>query len=392
MHRLLKGCGVLVMGGGLLVVSSGCRKAQGPPPMGPPVVSVVTPVPQEVVDWDESIGRLEAVESVEIRARASGYLREVAFRPGDIVKKGQLLFVIDERPYQAALAEAEANLARAQAAQKMAAIALERARTLRQQNVSSMEELDEKTSASLQADAGVRAAQAAVDTARLNLSYCRITSPISGKVGKERFTVGNLIEPEMGTAQVLTTVVGTDPIYATADIDERTLLRYQKLQREGKFDADPNRAAPVFLGLQNESGYPHQGRVDFIDNRVDPATGTIRVRSVFPNKDGVLMPGLFARLRSPGAGTYTGLVVPEKALGTDQARRFVLVVNPAGELEYRPVEPGPLLEGGLRAIRSGLAPTDQVVTGGAQMLHPGVRVQTKPDAMPAPSPVPAGHH
>jgi RND family efflux transporter MFP subunit len=360
-----------------------CNRA--PAPGGPPapVAEFVVPVQKEVEDWDEFTGRTDAKESVDIRARVSGYLTEVNFKAGAIVKKGDLLFVIDPRPYEAELARAEGDYKRSEAQVTLGKADLQRAEKLTAQKVLAPEGYDAKLAASKQADAALASAWGALETAKLNLEFCRITSPIDGRVSRERVTVGNLIQPSATDSGVLTTVVSIDPIYAYVDADERSILKYQRLAREGKRRSARDGVVIVYLGLQNETGWPHEGQIDFVDNRLDVSSGTLRVRAVFDNKDGYLTPGLFVRIRSPGSNPYQGLLIPDKAIGTDQGNKFVLVIGAENKAEPRPVVLGQIVDG-LRVVKEGLKPDDKVIVSGLQSIRPGAIVQPKPaEAKPA---------
>ncbi len=371
------------------VALSSCNRAPAPAAPPAPVAEFVTPVQKEVEDWDEFTGRTDAKESVEIRARVSGYLTQVNFKAGAIVKKGDLLFVIDPRPYEADLARAEGDFKRADAQVTLAKADLQRAEQLRNQKVLAPEGFDAKLAASKQADAALASAWGAQETAKLNLEFCRITAPIDGRVSRERVTVGNLIQPSAGDAGVLTTIVSTDPIYAYVDADERSVLKYQRLAREGKRRSARDGAMTVYMGLQNETGWPHEGVIDFVDNRLDVGTGTLRVRAVFDNKDGYLTPGLFVRIRSPGSNLYPGLLIPDKAIGTDQGNKYVLVIGAENKADPRPVTLGQLVDG-LRVVKEGLKPDDKVIVTGLQSIRTGAVVQPKPyeakplDAKPKP--------
>lgn len=372
-------------------VAAGCGKKKegaaggGPPGAGgpPPAVTVSKPVEKEIVEWNEYIGRTEAVESVEVRARVSGYLQQVSFKAGEIVKKGAPLFVIDPRPYQAEFDRAKGQLDQAEANLKLAQNDLNRARDLRAKNVTSAQEFDSSTATFRQNEANTSAARAAVQTAQLNLEFCTIYSPIDGRVSRERVTVGNLIQPSGGPEGVLTTVVSIDPFYAYLDVDENAILNYIKLNAEGKLKTARDSIVPLYLGLQNEEGFPHEGYVDFVDNRVDPATGTMRVRGVFKTWDSLLTPGFFVRVRAAASPKYKALLLPDKAIGVDQAQRFVIVVNAEKKAEYRTVQLGPLAEG-LRVIRDGLKPGELVVVNGVQRARPGAVVEPKEEQIPTP--------
>jgi multidrug efflux system membrane fusion protein len=357
---------------GLSAVALTLSRAEDKPPAAPPLQAVtVAPVPQrEIAEWDEFTGRLEAVDQVEIRPRVSGYIQRVAFTEGREVKKGEVLFEIDPRPYQAELARAEAELEGAKSAASLAASDVQRADKLVKAQAISREEYDSRTSAKAQGGASVKAAEAAVETARLNLNWTRVRSPISGRVSNALVTPGNLVQASPAT--LLTTVVSLDPMYVYFDSDEQTYLRYAGQARSAGSNWREARL-PVYLGLANETGYPHQGRLDFVDNQVDPKTGTIRTRAVFSNKSRALTPGLFARVKLVGTHKTKALLVRDAAVGTDQDRKFVLVVGPGDTLAYRPVVPGRLVDG-LRIIDSGVQPGERVVVNGLMRVRPGMKV------------------
>ena len=347
------------------------RRADEKAPAAPLQTVTVAPVPErEISEWDEFTGRLEAVDQVEIRPRVSGYIKRVAFTEGREVKKGEVLFEIDPRPYQAELARAEAELERAKSAAALAASDVQRAQTLVKAQAISREEYDSRTSAEAQGGAGVKAAEAAVQTARLNLEWTRVRSPINGRVSNALVTSGNLVEAGP-PATLLTTVVSLDPMYVYFDSDEQTYLRYAGRARHGSNWRTAK--LPVYLGLANEDGFPHEGQLDFVDNQIDPNTGTIRTRAVFSNTLRALTPGLFARVKLVGDHKRKALLVRDAAIGTDQDRKFVLVVGQGDTLAYRPVVPGRLVDG-LRIIDSGLQPGEHVVVNGLMRVRPGMKV------------------
>jgi len=352
---------ILSISAGLLA-TTGCRSqaAPRPPAEQRPKVTVAQPVLASVADFSEHTGRTEAPESVEIRTRASGYLVRVAFKEGDLVKKGDLLFVIDPRPYQAALARAKADLESIRADHQLAKSNAARAQRLYKDNAISQQGLEAQTSAVEQLAARQAAAVAAVSSASLDLDYAFVRSPISGRIGRALITVGNIVGP--GTASPLATVVSVNPLYVYVDVDE---VRGQRLRQAS--------ASVAQLGFPGEEGYPHQAPIDFIDNRVDPATGTLRVRAVVDNGDGRLTHGLFARVRLSDGDAHQRLLVADRAVANDQDRRFVWVVGGDGKAVRRPVKLGPV-DGGLRVVREGLAPSDKVVVRGLQRLRPGVEV------------------
>jgi multidrug efflux system membrane fusion protein len=378
------------------LVLSSCNRgdatpAQQPPP---PSVSVAEVVTKDVTQWDEFMGHVEAVETVEIRPRVAGYIEKVMFKEGKEVKKGDVLFVIDQRPFKAELARAQAELARAQARAKLAVAQAQRATRLVEEGAMSKEEADTRTAADAQAKAEIRAAEAAVEVARLNLEYTEIRSPIDGRTSRALVTPGNLVSggsmvPE---ATLLTTVVSLDPVYVYFEGDEQTYLRYGEMARNGERKSSRDVANPVLVGLANEEGFPHKGRMDFVDNRVDPATGTIRGRAVLENKDRIFTPGLFARVRLLGSGKFSALLIDDKAVLTDQNRKYVYVLGEGNTAQRRDVKLGRVVEG-LRVVTEGLRPGDKVIVHGVQkVFFPGMPVSPQVISMgdPPPAPTPPG--
>ncbi|KAA0945996.1 MULTISPECIES: multidrug efflux RND transporter periplasmic adaptor subunit MexE [unclassified Pseudomonas] len=337
-------------------------------------VSVAKVLEQPVNEWDEFTGRLEAPETVQIRPRVSGQIDQVAFTEGALVKKGELLFQIDPRPFQAEVRRLEAQLQQTRAAASRSDNEAQRGERLRQSNAISAELADSRTSAAQEARAAVAGIQAQLDLAKLNLSFTRVTSPISGRVSRADITAGNLVTADVTS---LTSVVSTDKVYAYFDADERVYLKYTELARQGRRGA----TTPVYLGLSNEDGNPHLGQMNFVDNQVNPATGTIRGRAVFDNTDGRFTPGLYARLKLVGSGTYSAVLINDEAVGTDLGKKFVLVMDADNKSSYRAVELGPKIEG-LRIVRSGLNKDDTIIVKGLQRVRPGspVAPQTIPMA------------
>jgi multidrug efflux system membrane fusion protein len=354
-----------------LAAAGGCKDAGAPgaqPLQGPsPNVKIARPVSRTVTEWDEYTGRIEAVEAVEVRARVSGYLDKVNFKDGEKVRKGDLLFVIDPRPFKAQLDYASAELERVKSRKELAANDLERAERLFKVKSISKEEYDARQKGLREASAVVASAAANVETARLNLEYTQIRAPIDGRISRELITVGNLVKTD---DTLLTTIVSTNPVYVYVDADERAVLKYRR--KNGR-TAVGIEGTPVELALADENDFPHRGMLDYIAPREDTATGTITLRGVFPNDDDFLRPGFFARLRVRLGEPYPALLIPDQAIGTDQANRFVWVANPNNEVEYRTVELGAHI-GQLRVIRKGLKPEDWVVIEGLQKLRPGLKV------------------
>lgn len=362
-------------------LGAGCGRQKPPPAPPPPAVSVAEVVQREVMEWDEYTGRLDAVETVEVRARVNGYLESIHFEDGALVKKGDLLFVIDPRPYKTEYDRAEAELARAQTRLELANNDFERAARLFKSRAISEEELDSRSKAKKEADSALIAAKANLEAVRLNLEYTRVNAPIDGRISRRYVTVGNLVHGGVGMPTLLTTIVSVDPIYCYVDADERSVLKYQQLSREGKRVSARDFKIPCEMALANETGFPHKGVIDFVDNRLDPTTGTLRARGVFSNGTTQLTPGLFARLRIPGSGTYQALLLPERAFGSDQTVKFIYVVNAENKVEFRPVTVGPVIDG-LRVVREGVKPGEKVIVEGHMRVRPGMQVtpQSSPSA------------
>lgn len=370
----------------IALAAAGCGSQAAPHEGGappPPEVSVAQVLSKQVRQWDEFTGRVSAVETVELRPRVSGYVDRVAYKEGQEVKKGDLLFVIDQRRYRAELNRAQAELERARAEARLAQTQDKRAQTLVEAKAISREEFETRRAASTGGDAAVRAAEAAVASAQLDLTFTEVRSPINGRAGRAMVTVGNLASADQ---TLLTTLVSQNPMYVYFEADEQTYLRYNDLARKGERSGDKN---PVKVGLAGESGYPHAGTVDFTDNQLDSNTGTIRARAVVPNEDRVLTPGLFARVQLEGSGEFKAMLVDDKAVLTDQDRKYVYVLGGKNEAVRKDVKLGRMIDG-LRVVESGLAPTDKVIVHGVQkVFFPGMPVQPKSIAMGAPAPVPA---
>ena len=339
-----------------------------------PTVSVANPLEREVVEWDEYTGRLEAVDFVEVRARVSGYLQSVEFDEGELVEKGQLLFVIDPRPFTAVLEQSQAELQQARASLNLAQKRLQRGEELRRQRAISTEDYDIRANEQRAAAAAVAAARARVSAAELDMSFTKVTAPIDGRISRYNVSVGNLISGGSDQSTLLTTIVSLNPIYCTFEASERDFLKYARLARSGQRASSREVRNPVYLQLADEEGFPHLGYMDFVDNRIDPNTATIQGRAVFENtEDRLLTPGLFARLRLLGSSRYTALQIPDEAVGSQQAQKFVMVVNAENQVQVRPIQTGPIVDG-LRVIRSGLSKDDQVIVKGLMRARPGTQV------------------
>lgn len=373
---------LLLIGFGLtLGLLAGCARPaaqQADPP--PPAVTVAEVVSREITEWDELTGRLEAVNTVEIRPRVSGFVAAVTFQEGALVGRGQVLFQIDPRPFQAQVDRLSAELVRARATVNRTGSELQRAERLAGDNAMSLEERERRASAAEESGAQVAAVEAALRAAQLELEFTRVTAPIDGRVGRAIVTEGNLVSSGPGEATLLTTVVSIDPIYASFDADEQTFLRYGDLARAGKRANARQAGGPIRMALGSDQDFPRVGQMNFLDNQVDPSTGTIHGRAVFRNADRSLTPGLFVRLRLVGSGSYRGLLIQDRAVGTDLDKRFVFVVDANKTVQYREVTLGPIVDG-LRVIRSGLTAGEVVVVNGLQRVRPGVTIAPAPIAM-----------
>jgi RND family efflux transporter MFP subunit len=361
--------------------TGGCERSAAKAPAPPtPAVTVAAPVQREVIEWDEYTGRLEAVETVEVRARVSGFIEKADFEEGALVKAGDPLFVIDPRPFDAELAKARAEVSRAQAQLAFATNEFKRLEQARASGAGSAIELENARARMREAEAAVAAANAVVQSAELNVEWTRVTAPITGRISRKIVTPGNLINGGPGQATLLTTITSVDPIYCFVDADEQSLLKYARLAREGKRVSARQAEIPCFMQLGDEAGFPHEGVVDFVDNRMDPTTGTIRARGVFANPNGWLLPGLFARVRIPGSGRYQTLLVPDSAVTTDQNQKLLLVVGPDNTVQPRPVTLGALF-GEFRAIESGIGRDDRVIINGLMQARPGAKVSPQQTAL-----------
>lgn len=384
----LKGCGFLSSGQldrhsrlpiastiamGLLILVGGCRGREAPRTLPPAQVTVARPVEKDVIEWDEYTGYLEAVDFADVRARVSGFVERAPFLEGSLVQKGQLLYELDVRPFQAELDSRLADVQRAEAQVAFAQIEVSRLRQLMPAQAASPIEAQSAEAVLRQRNAELAGAKAAVELARLNVEWCHVTAPISGRVSRKSITPGNLITGGGGSATMLTTIASLDPIYCEFEVDERSALKYQRLVREKKRPSAREGRVPCLMQLANETNFPHQGVINFVDNRIDPTTGTIRLRGVFANPQGWLEPGFFARVRLPGSGIYRALLVPDGAVVTNQSEKSLLVAGPDDVVGVRPVKLGALF-GELRAIKAGIGPDDRVIVSGMMRAQPGVKV------------------
>jgi multidrug efflux system membrane fusion protein len=366
-----------------LIVLAGCKgnvDAGSAPPL--PQVSVAQVAVKPVHQWDEYSGRIDAIESVELRPRVSGYIERVAYREGQDVKKGEVLFTIDARSYRAELARAEAQLARARSVAERSRREAARAKALVEQQAISTEAWEQRRAADESAQADVQAAQAAVETAKLNVEWTQVRAPISGRAGRAQVTAGNLVVAG-DSASVLTTLVSLDKVYVYFEADENAFLRYAQMTRDGQRASERDGKVPVRVGLANEDDFPHPGEVDFLDNRVDRSSGTIRLRAVLDNKARMFTPGLFARVQLLGSGQFNAVLVDDKAVLTDQDRKYVYIVDKDSKAQRRDVQLGSTAEG-LRIVAKGLAEGDHVIVNGVQKVFmPGMPVDAKPVPMQA---------
>ncbi len=364
------------------VALAGCEHKLAAASPQPSPVTVNRPLQREVVEWDEFTGHLEAVESVDVRARVSGMMVAAPFKEGSIVQKGAPLFVIDKSPFQADFDSKQADIMRAQAQLDLANVQLQRTNQELKSNAVSKADYDNAEASVKQAQAVLAGAKAAAESSLLNLQWCDVVAPITGRVSKKIVTPGNLINGGSGQTTLLTTIESVDPIYCYVDVDERSILKYVQLDREKKRVSARNTPIPIYLELANETAFAHRGLVDFVDNRVDPGTGTEQARGVFPNPGGFFTPGFFARVRVAGSGKYMALLIPDYAIGTDQDIKFVLLAGPDGVVQRRQVKLGALF-GELRAISEGITADDRVIVDGLVTTVPGSTVK------PVEKPVPA---
>jgi multidrug efflux system membrane fusion protein len=373
---LLRRLSPLIVLAALALSGCGDKPPQQAAPAAPPV-TVAQPVKRTVTDWDEFTGRFEAVEEVQIRARVGGFVTSVEFRDGAFVKAGDLLYVIDARPFEAVAEQAEGQLSDARAKAELAKRELDRGLNLVQTSAVSEQVVDQRRQALQAAHASEMQAEGALKAAKLNIEFTHVMAPIAGRVSRHLVTPGNLVQGSDGASTLLTSIVSLDPIYLYFDVDEATYLRNNKLWFEGKRPSSRDTPNPVQVTLTGETKPSHDGRMDFIDNRLDNSTGTLRSRAVIPNKDLSILPGQFGRVRLIGSSPYEALLLPDTAIATDQSRKIVFVVKDDNTVEAKPVTLGPLDEG-LRVIREGLKAEDRVIVDGLQRARVGAKVTPHP--------------
>jgi len=367
-----------------LVAACGRSQQGGVPP--PPAVTVATPTKRTVFDFDEYVGRFTAINSVEVRARVSGYLDGVHFKDGQIVKQGDLLFTIDKRPFQYTLDQARANLQTAQSNLSYTDADLNRGRELVGQKTITEQIFEQRAQAFRNAQASVNGAQAAVQQAELDLQFTELRAPVDGRIGDRRVSPGNLVTGgSAGNTTLLATIVSTDPIYFEFTFDEASYLRYERLAKGGGSDvASRNAMVNVSLKLIDETGFPHEGQMDFVNNVIDASTGTIRARAVFKNPNGVLTPGMFGRVRVPASPPYEALLVPEEAIGSEQTRKYVLVVGADNAVSERFVTLGQATADNMQVVKTGLDPDDRIIVNGLMRARPGQKVTPQQQGAPPP--------
>jgi len=372
--------GILLLVGDLL---GGCGDKTPAASAAPPPVTVARPLQKKITEWDEYTGRFVAVNTVEIRARVSGYIDSLNFKDGQLVKQGDLLLVIDPRPYRFAVEQARADLQRANAKLEIASLDVQRAAPLLQNQTLTGREYDTRISVQRDAAGQVASAEATLKQAELNLEWTAVRAPISGRISDRRVDAGNLVTGGPSGATLLTVVVSQDPIHFIFDGSEADFIHYLRLAAAGTRPSSRDVQNPVSVRLADETDYKHEGRMDFVDNAVNPKTGTIRGRAIFDNKDGLLTPGFFGRLRLFG-GEHDALLIPDTAIASDQSRKIVFTVADDGTVGTKLVDLGPIVDG-LRVIRSGLAPTDRIVIDGLQRARPGQKVKPEDGTIAPPA-------
>ena len=378
-RRLLSLLWRAMAGAAVIAAAPGADRAlaQGAP--APPAVTVSTPLQKEIVEWDEFTGQFAAVDYVEVRARVSGYLTEIHFEDGQMVKQGDLLFVIDPRPYQATLAAGQAQLSQASAQLDLAQRQLERSSDLKNKGFEPVSSYDQRVSEVKVAAASVESAKATIRSAELNVEFTQIKAPVSGRISNHLVSVGNLVNGGEGgsSTTLLTTIVSLDPIYFNFDMSESDYLAYQRATQKGLMKSTRDNSVSAALHLTDEKGWPHEGKLNFVDNQVDRLSGTIRVRAAFANPGFFFTPGQFGRIRIPGSEPYEAILVPDAAVVTDQSRKIVMTVKDDGTVEPKVVRAGPIYDN-LRIIRDGLTASDRVIIDGLMRARPGAKVTPQP--------------
>jgi multidrug efflux system membrane fusion protein len=363
----------------LAIALAGCERKQAAAAPPPPLVTVAQPVRRIITEWDEFTGRFEAVEEVQVRARVGGFVTNVEFKDGDMVHTGDLLYLIDSRPFEAVMTQARGQLADARAKAELAKRELDRGLTLVQTSAVSEQVVDQRRQALQAAHAAETIAEGSLTAAQLNVEFTHVVAPITGRVSRHLVSVGNLVQgSDTGTSTLLTTIVSMDPIYIYFDVDEATYLKNNKLWFEGKRPSSRDTPNPVQVTLTGEAKPSHEGKMDFLDNRLDKSSGTLRSRAVIPNKDLSILPGQFGRVRLIGSLPHEALLIPDTAIATDQSRKIVFVVKDDDMVEARAVDLGPL-DDGLRLIRTGLKPEDRVIIEGIQRARVGAKVAPHKD-------------
>jgi RND family efflux transporter MFP subunit len=388
---LMHGARLLACPLAIATLVAGCGEGQkqaGPPP---PAVTVREPVKRTVFDYDEYVGRFTAINSVEVRARVSGYLDKLHFRDGQLVKQGDLLFTIDKRPFQNTLDQARANLVQAQSNVAFTESDYTRGQQLVRDKTITDQTFEQRTQAFRNAKASVSNNEAAVRQAELDMEFTELRAPVNGRIGDRRVSPGNLVTGGTGgNTTMLATIVSTDPIYFEFTFDEASYLRYERLSKNGQDIASRNGSVKIALKLIDENDFDHEGRMDFVDNVIDRSTGTIRGRAVFSNPNEVFTPGMFARVRVPGSPPYEALLVPDAAIGTEQARRYVMVIDAQDTARQRYVTLGQLTSDNLRVIKDGIGPDDRIVVSGLMQARPGAKVRPEQDGAKPAGPASAG--
>jgi multidrug efflux system membrane fusion protein len=377
---------LLLVATAVILLLSGCSKAAPPPAPPAPAVTVATVEQKEIVEWSDFTGRAAAMEAVDVRPRISGFIHEVRFKSGQLVKKGDVLFVIDPRWAQADYDRLQAEVERAQVALDNAKREADRTEKLMANHAISAEEADQRNARFQEAKSALASAKAACEYAKLDLDFTEVRSPIDGRVSRELLTVGNYVTGGSGEGTLLTTIMSVDPVYVLADVDEDSLLKFNALVAAGKIQTNADGHTPVQLQLGDETDFPHSGYVESFDNHLDANTGSILLRAVFPNPDGRIVPGLFARIRLPASEKHEAFLVTERAIGTDQAQKYVLTLTPSNTVAYQAVQLGPELDG-KRVVRSGLHAGDKIVVNGLQRVRPGMPVDPQQEQPGAAAPV-----